>query len=217
MRLMAVSDRIIDHLYSHDVHERFPDVDLLIGCGDLPYYYLDFLVSSINRPLLYVRGNHDTGPQYTSDGRILDHVPGGVDIHGRVIRTKGLIIAGLEGSMRYRPKAPYMYTDREMSWNVYRLAPQLIWNAARYGRYLDILVTHSPPLGIHDGRDLAHQGFKVLRSFMRTFKPRYLLHGHVHVYRNDVPRVTRFEETTVINVYPYRLIDIPDQEETAPK
>lgn len=217
MRIMAVSDRIIDHLYSHDVHERLPKVDLLIGCGDLPFYYLDFLVSSIDRPLFYVRGNHDVGPQYTSDGRVLDHVPGGVDIHGRVIHTKGLIIAGLEGSMRYRPKAPYMYTEREMSWNVYRLAPLLLWNSVRYGRYLDILVTHSPPLGIHDGRDLAHTGFKVLRSFMRRFRPRYLLHGHVHVYRNDVPRITRFEETTVINVYPYRLIDIPNQEQTDSK
>jgi hypothetical protein len=46
---------------------------------------------------------------------------------------------------------------------------------------------------------------------MRLFKPRYLLHGHVHLYHADAQIVTRYEETTVINVYPYRLIDF-DQE-----
>lgn len=207
MLILAVSDRIVETLYSSNVGERYTNIDLLIGCGDLPFYYLDFLVSALNKPLVYVRGNHDLSPQYTADGRVLYNVPGGLDIHGKIVWMKDLLIAGLEGSMRYRPKAPYMYSDRQMSWNVYRLVPQLIWNKIRYGRYLDILVTHSPPYGIHDGRDLAHRGFRVLRSFIQRFQPRYMLHGHVHVYRPDVPRVTRFASTTVINVYPYRVIE----------
>lgn len=207
MLILAVSDRIVETLYSSNVGERYTNIDLLIGCGDLPFYYLDFLVSALNKPLVYVRGNHDLSPQYTADGRVLYDVPGGLDIHGKIVLMKDLLIAGLEGSMRYRPKAPYMYSDRQMSWNVYRLVPQLIWNKIRYGRYLDILVTHSPPYGIHDGRDLAHRGFRVLRSFIQRFQPRYMLHGHVHVYRQDVPRVTRFASTTVINVYPYRVIE----------
>lgn len=208
MRILAVSDRIVEYLYKSDIGQRFSDIDLLIGCGDLPFYYLDFLISALDVPLLYVHGNHDIGPQYTADGRVLNGVPGGLDIHGRVVRLNGLLIAGLEGSMRYRPGAPYMYSEREMTWNVLNLMPQLIWNSARFGRAIDILVTHSPPLHIHDGRDLAHQGFNVFRSFMRQFRPRFLIHGHVHVYRNDIPRVTHFHETTVINVYPYRIIDL---------
>jgi hypothetical protein len=43
---------------------------------------------------------------------------------------------------------------------------------------------------------------------MQWFRPLYLLHGHVHLYRQDAPRVTRFHETLVINVYPYRLLDL---------
>jgi hypothetical protein len=43
---------------------------------------------------------------------------------------------------------------------------------------------------------------------MRVFRPRYLLHGHVHVYRRDIPNVTRFEDTIVINVYPYYRLDL---------
>lgn len=207
MRLMAVSDRLLDNLYASDVGTRYPNIDLLIGCGDLPFFYLEFLISALDTRLVYVRGNHDIGPQYTSDGRVLNDVDGGLDIHGHVTIVDGLIIAGLEGSMRYRSGSPFMYTEREMTWNVARLVPQLLWNQGRYGRAIDILVTHSPPYKIHDGRDIAHQGFKIFRAFMRRFRPRYLLHGHIHVYRHDTPTVTRFEDTTVVNVYPLRVFD----------
>lgn len=207
MKILAVSDRVMDNLYRSDVRSFYRDIDLLIGCGDIPYYYLNFLVSAIDVPMVYVLGNHDGGAQHTSDGRILTTVQGGQNIHARTVQEKGLLIAGLEGSMRYRPHAPLMYSEREMQQQVARLVPRLLWNKQRYGRYLDILVTHSSPLGIHDRPDVPHTGFNVFRSFMKTFRPRYLLHGHIHIYRNDVPRETKFEETTVINVYPYRVID----------
>jgi Icc-related predicted phosphoesterase len=207
MRIMAVSDRLVDHLYASDVGARYPDIDLLVGCGDLPFYYPEFLLSALNTPLVYVKGNHDKGPQYTAEGRVLTNVEGGEEIHGRITLVNGLLVAGLEGSMRYRPNAPLMYTEKEMRWNVARLIPSLLWSRVRHGRPLDILITHSPPYLIHDGSDLAHRGFKIYRTFLDRFRPRYMLHGHVHVYRNDIPRVTRFCETTVINVYPYRVFD----------
>lgn len=58
----------------------------------------------------------------------------------------------------------------EMWGNVYHLAPKLLINRIRYGRYLDVLVAHSPPWGIHDQDDLPHQGFKSFLTFMRWFK-----------------------------------------------
>ena len=58
MRVLAVSDLVVDHLYVSDVHKKYPEVGLLIGCGDLPFYYLEFLISAFNVPLVYVRGNH---------------------------------------------------------------------------------------------------------------------------------------------------------------
>lgn len=207
MRIMAVSDRVLSNVYCSSVRQTYPDIDLIIGCGDLPYYYLDFLVSALDVPLVFVHGNHDAGPQYVSDGRILTGVQGGEDIHGRVVEMKGLLIAGLEGSMRYKPGAPYMYTEQEMARCVARLVPRLLWNRQRHGRALDILVAHSPPFGIHDNQDLAHTGFRVFRAFMRYFRPRYLLHGHVHIYRTDIPRSTQYYDTTVLNVYPLHIFD----------
>ena len=214
MKILAVSDRVMDRLYSSDVKQKYPDIDLLIGCGDLPYYYLDFLVSALDAPMVYVLGNHDHGPQYTADGGVLTGVRGGRNIHARSVRFENVLIAGLEGSMRYRRHSPYMYTEAEMRQQVTRLVPRLLLNRQRYGRYLDILVTHSPPLGIHDHSDLPHTGFKSFRTFVKLFKPRYLLHGHIHVYRQDVPRVTKVEKTTVINIYPYRVLNYEHQPAT---
>ena len=44
-------DRVLDHLYSSNVRTSYPDVELIIGCGDLPFYYLDFLTSAIDVPI----------------------------------------------------------------------------------------------------------------------------------------------------------------------
>lgn len=146
MKIMAVSDKVIDQLYCSDVKQKYPGIDLLIGCGDLPFYYLEFLVSAMDVRMLYVRGNHDKGPQYTVEGRILEQVQGGIDVHARSVFIKGLLVAGLEGSMRYRPNAPFMYTETEMRSNLARMLPYMLRNRIKYGRFLDILVTHSPPL-----------------------------------------------------------------------
>lgn len=207
MKILAVSDRVMDGLYDSQVREKYRGIDLLVGCGDLPFYYLDFLTSALDVPLIYVKGNHDEGPQYMADGRILDFPRGGDNLHGLVRNINGLLMAGLEGSMRYRPGAPLMYSEGEMRWQVLQLLPGLLWNKVKYGRFLDILITHSPPLGIHDMPDLAHTGFQIFLPFMRLFKPRYLLHGHIHVYRSDVPRITQFGSTAIINVYPYYFLD----------
>lgn len=207
MKILAVSDRVLDSIYCANVREKYPDVDLIIGCGDLPFYYLDFLISALNKPLVYVLGNHDAGPQYTVEGRVLTGVRGGIDLHGRTATVEGLLLAGLEGSMRYRPYGTLMYSESEMRWQAARLLPGLLRNYVRTGRFLDILVAHSPPYGVQDRPDLAHTGFKLFHTLLRAFKPRYLLHGHIHLYRQDAQRLSRVDQTTVINVYPRFVLD----------
>lgn len=207
MKILAVSDKVMKHLYSTEVCQRYPDIDLIVGCGDVPYYYLEFLISALDKRLVYVRGNHDRGTQYTSEGRELNEVTGGTDVHCRCVIRENLLIAGFEGSMRYQPNAPFMYSEVEMKRLVASLMPKLLRNKIRYGRYLDILVTHSPPYGIHDKPDVPHTGFKVFLNFLRWFRPKYMLHGHIHIYRQDTQRITQFEDTTIINVYPYYVID----------
>ena len=81
------------------------------------------------------------------------------------------------------------------------MAPQLLWNRIFHGRYLDILLTHAAPLGINDRNDPCHKGFKVFLWFMKAFKPQYLLHGHIHLYDINCPRVAQYKNTKVINIY----------------
>jgi Icc-related predicted phosphoesterase len=89
-----------------------------------------------------------------------------------------------------------------------RLVPKLLFYRIVYGRWLDILVTHAPPFGIHDRKDRCHTGFKTFLSFMRWFKPRYLVHGHVHLYDLNETRTTRYRQTEVVNAYEHTVIEI---------
>ena len=91
------------------------------------------------------------------------------------------------------------------------MLPQLLMNRLRYGRYLDILVTHAPPRHIHDQEDRPHWGFESFRWFLRTFRPRYHLHGHIHIYDKRTVTRTRFHETEVLNAYPYRELHVSTQ------
>lgn len=209
MKILAVSDKVMDALYSPDIARNFGDVELVIACGDLPFYYLEFIVSALNVPCHFVYGNHDYNTRYTMEGPVTIHPPGWVNLDGRSVCSGDLLLAGLEGSLRYRPDGVHQYSQTEMRWKALRLLPKLMANRLQYGRYLDILVAHAPPFGIHDGPDYPHVGFTVFLTLMERFRPRYLLHGHKHAYGLETTR-TRYHETEVINVYPYRLIEIDE-------
>ncbi len=207
MRILAISDKVVPALYSPTVRQTVGAVDLVVSCGDLPGYYIDYVASMLGVRCLMVHGNHASGMEFV-DGGALDAPPRDpMDIDGRVVHEKGLLLAGLDGSIRYNRNPRFQHTQGEMHLKALRLAPQLLWNRMAHGRSLDILVTHSPPAGIHDGPDRAHQGFAAFLWLMRTFRPRYLLHGHKHVYRQDEVTQTPHGHTTVINVYPWRIIE----------
>lgn len=202
LRALSLSDVIVQFIYSPHVRQRFNSVDLVIGCGDLPYYYLEFVISMLDVPLFYVRGNHDKPVEYSLSGQRQGPI-GGIDLHRRTIAHKGALFAGVEGSLRYRP-GEYQYSQGEMWGHVISLFPGLLKNKLKYGRYLDIFVTHAPSQGIHDCSDLAHQGINAFRWFVDVFKPKYHIHGHIHIYRPDAVMETQFNNTLVINTFGHR-------------
>ena len=206
MKILSVSDQEIGIIYSPRITQRFRDVDLIIGCGDLPYSYLEFIISMLDRPLYYVRGNHAFREEDTTGGMRTEPW-GGIDLHRRAVRAPGgLLLAGMEGSLQYNFGA-YQYSQSEMWSYVFLLAPALLLNRLLYGRYLDIFVTHAPPWQIHDQDDLPHRGFKAFRWLIKTFRPAVHLHGHIHVYRQDTITETLSDETRVINTFGYRVMD----------
>jgi Icc-related predicted phosphoesterase len=209
IKILSVSDKVDELLYSSAIKRLFGDVDLILGCGDLPYYYLEFIVTMLGGPLFYVIGNHGNAVKKSYAPKEEWEYPGGCEnIDGRVVRYRGLLIAGLEGSMRYNDNPDFQYSEREMAWKTWQLAPWLVMNRLLHGRNLDILITHAPPFGIHDRPDRCHQGFRAFRSFMDRFQPRYLIHGHVHVYHPSEPIQTVYGNTTVINTYGYQTLEV---------
>ena len=206
MRILALSDRVDERLEAPGAREHF-DVDLLLSCGDLPYEYLDYVASAVNAPLYGVHGNHDAPVDHDDDGATQRFSWSAADLHGRVVRYEGALLGGLGGSRRYSP-GPFQYSEAEMLLQALRMLPVLLLNRLRFGRFLDVLVTHAPPRGIHDLPDLAHKGFRVFRWFLRLFRPRYHLHGHTHVYDARTVTATRFGDTQVLNVYGSREVDL---------
>lgn len=202
MRILSLSDQILEFVYAPSAAERFADVEVVLGCGDLPYYYLEYVVDVLKKPVYYVRGNHAATVEF-SQGVDRTEPWGAVDLHQKVVAFNGLLMAGFEGCVRYR-QGPFMYTQFDMWLMVLGMAPRLLLNFVRYGRALDVLVTHAPPWNVQDADDPAHQGFKAFRWLLKVFRPRYHFHGHIHLYDKDRPATTRFKDTLVINTYGYR-------------
>jgi len=224
MRVLCVADHIDPVVYSHAIKERFKDIGLVIGCGDLPLDYYDFIASNLNKPLLFVFGNHNLTRIGEYDRRYRpapEEMPrifrerrsaGGIHIGGRVVVAKGLIVAGLGGSMCYN-RGQNQFSDVGMFFYMLRLVPSLLWHRLAHGRFLDLLVTHAPPAGIHDQKDMCHRGFKPFVWFMNVFKPKYLVHGHVHLYGNNEKRRDEYRHTVVVNAFDHYVIDIEEPSE----
>jgi Icc-related predicted phosphoesterase len=207
MKILTISDKVVDLIYSPQIKEKFGDVELVLSCGDLPFYYLEYIVSMLNVPLFYVMGNHDKKVEYSASGQARTAPRGCVNIDNCVVQHKGLLIGGLEGSMHYSREPRFQYTDTEMHFKVLQMAPQLLLNRIFRGRYLDILITHAPPYRIHDGQDPCHQGFRAFLRFMNLFKPRYLVHGHRHLYTYNPTVATLYKETQVVNIFGYWVLE----------
>jgi Icc-related predicted phosphoesterase len=78
----------------------------------------------------------------------------------------------------------------------------------RLGHGVDIWVTHSPPRGIHDAEDFSHRGFKSMLRFLEWYRPRYMLHGHVHTYDRRTVTKTQHLDTCIMNINPLTVIDV---------
>jgi uncharacterized protein len=200
MKILAVSDNVQGQLENvANLTRVYGDVQALISCGDMPAHYLEYISSVLSVPLFFVRGNHDTNYE---EGR-----PGGDDLHNRLVYYKGFALAGLEGCIRYN-KEPVQYTEDEMFRMVLLLAPQLYLHRVRYRRPIDLMVTHSPPRGIHDQEDRPHRGFRSFNMLITLFRPRYLIHGHVDVLDRRKQTQTRVKDTEVININPVKVLKI---------
>ena len=203
MKILSVSDVVKPGLLQQSDSDAFEGVDLILSCGDLPPEYLSRLVNCFKAPLYYVRGNHDI--------RYAEKPPEGCrDLHGILVKNRGLNILGLEGSHWYNG-GPYQYEEGQMRAIIRRLRPTLWWCGG-----IDVVITHAPPRHIHDAQDPCHKGFECYRRLIEKYRPSYFIHGHIHrEFCDPAERITVVETTKVVNTYGYCLLEIesrPDAE-----
>jgi Icc-related predicted phosphoesterase len=214
--ILAVTDEADPRIHSATLRERLGHVAFAVSCGDLPASYLEFIADALNRPVYYVLGNHAEELTRHSGKPIRDPV-GAIDLGGKVVQdpSTGLILAGFPGSPRYNESEPAQYSEWEIGVMACKMAPRLHLNRLREGRALDLLVTHAPPRDVNDRSDPAHRGFTALRGFLEKWRPPVHIHGHVHLYDRSQPSAQRFGDTDVINVFPYRVLELEPQTSAA--
>lgn len=201
VKILFLSDTEMPQLENAaNLRRHYSDVDVIVSCGDMSVAYLDFISTLLGKPLMYVRGNHDE--EYERNP------PGGINLHENFTTYKGLTFVGLEGCIRYS-KSPIQYSQAEMHRKVVKMAPQLRWRRWRKGYGLDVFVAHSPPRGIHDLEDdFPHRGFDSFINFLNWYRPRYMVHGHVHTWDRRKETETQYEDTRIMNINPYTVLEI---------
>lgn len=181
MKIWHISD-------THGNHEKLkvPDVDLIIHSGDATNWQnrsknleemLDFLrwFEQIRIPKIYIAGNHDTSieskiidKEYLSDLGI-------IYLENESVEFKGVNIYG----------SPYSPTfGIGWAFNKARHKIHEVWDEVPEDT--DILVTHSPPLGILDLTENRDRTFEMCgdknlyKQITQRIKPKLHLFGHIH-------------------------------------
>lgn len=188
MKILLLSDTEDPALWDYYQPSRFDGYDMILSAGDLKAEYLTFLVTMTNLPVFYVHGNHNAGyDRYPPEGCEC--------VDDRLVVCKGLRILGLGGSALYSGEA-YQYTERQMQRRIARLH-----HAVRKARGVDVVLTHCPPKGYGDADDYAHRGFEAFLPMLDRWKPKALVHGHVHMTYGSVKRELSYGETRIINAW----------------
>ena len=186
MKILLIADHEEKNLWGHwsgQTAERLSDINLILSAGDLHADYLEFLVTMLNVPLVYVPGNHDEAylkkpPQgcINADGRIIDVKAGKTPETVRIL--------GLGGSMRYKPNAPFMYSEREMVRKMFGTLRTVLGDMVKRNLKgpgaIDIFLSHAPCKGYGDLEDLPHQGFECFNDLLVRQHPFLHVYGHVH-------------------------------------
>ena len=95
MRVLTISDRIEPILYSPYIKARLGEIGLVLSCGDLPFYYIEFISSMLGAPCYYVFGNHAQGMELGLDPPARRFVGGNID--GRLVYDQAVLSTVLQG------------------------------------------------------------------------------------------------------------------------
>ena len=170
MRVLAVSDLHLDEAAAEALVSAAGAADLVLAAGDFANAHrgLDAFMARlapISDRMICVPGNNET----------LDALRGATEatvLHGEAIDWQGLRIAGLGGGIPPLPPMP---------WESWGLTETEARTALDTIDRADILITHSPPLGLGDNHERhGHIGSEAIKDALLRLKPRLAVWGHIH-------------------------------------
>jgi Icc-related predicted phosphoesterase len=196
VKILCVSDRVEPMLHGPSLNSCAEGVEAVISCGDLPFDYLEYIVTFLGVPVYYVLGNHD--PAFDSG----EYPEGCTPLDGRVVDAEG------ETSSRLYSGGPNQHTELEMRLRTWALSARILRRTLAGKPVPQVFVTHSPPFGLGDAEDQAHVGFESFLNLIDRHEPLLWLHGHVHLYGPEGGRVDYRGRTKVLNVFGHRILEV---------
>lgn len=180
LRLLVISDIHGETENLELLKEKIEElkVNVVICCGDIESSEAIELLSNFGVLTYAIPGNMD-------DFYIVQMLEEyGISLHGKVANLRDYIAVGIGG---YKPITTLERLLRECSNEL-----------KKYDKI--ILVTHHPPYGTkvdiaHGG---LHIGIKEFNDFIKEFKPKLCLCGHVH----ESPGVDKINNTIIVNPGP---------------
>ncbi len=102
-----------------------------------------------------------------------------------------------------------MYTEQEMQKRIQKVKKDIVLKNG-----FDILLTHAPVKGYGDMEDLPHQGFQTFEDLLQKYKPKYMVHGHIHKTYGSAYKQERMHSsgTKIVNAYDKYILNIGENE-----
>lgn len=177
---LAYTDKYINYIKSLNQE----DYDICLILGDLSGSDFETIKAIISDEKLYgIVGNHDSINALEANNI--------KNINGQVIECKGVKIAAIMGSNRYKSGAYGMITQEECS------------DLAKNMNSADILVSHDKAY-VFDRNDNVHDGLRGITEYIYKNHIPLHIHGHLHEEMEE----TLKNGTKSIDVYQIKLMEV---------
>ena len=163
---------------------RNAEYDICLILGDVTNSDIYEILKVVPYEKIYgLLGNHDGLDRFDESGIR--------NLNGKVVNIKGVSIAGIQGSFRYKQGDYGMYTHEE--------SIQIAENMPG----ADILVSHDRPF-IKDNHDNVHDGLKGITYYLYKNHVPLEIHGHLHEESEEILK----SGTKVIGAYKVAIIEV---------
>ena len=215
--VLAVSDETVEYLWSSQV--RSLGVDVILGAGDLPFAYLEYLSDQLNAPCVFVPGNHDvdlSGYSNKRSGWMRAGMPAqwpGAHRRGQRRRTHRDRRRSADRGPRWFPSgttpAPISGPSASRVDALARSPGETLGNRdfpAVGGAWMCCSPT-APPVASATPRIGHIEGSNASRLWIHNLDPTVMVHGHIHPH-GRTPLDLEVGRTIVLNTVGFTLMEI---------